>query len=221
MKAPAIRSMPHGHFVPGPGRPLVSAALGILGAAILVAAVQGQTLSQRELPAALRQGGYVLVIRHATAPRDVPDSKTANADNVTPERQLDEAGRRNATAMGEAIRSLKIPIGEVFTSPTYRARETVKFAQFSNASPVEELGDGGQSMGGITEAQGAWLRARTTRSPGRGNLVMVTHLQNFTRAFPEWGASVSEGEAAIFRPDGSGGTALVARVKIEQWPELR
>jgi hypothetical protein len=38
------------------------------------------------------------------------------ADNVKLERQLDDAGRKGATLMGEAIRALRIPIGIVMTS---------------------------------------------------------------------------------------------------------
>ena len=114
---------------------------------------QSQTASAQSLVASLKQGGYVLVMRHASSPREVPDKQTANADNVKLERQLDEAGRRTATAMGKALRDLKIPVGEVLSSPTYRALETVKLAQLPNAQPHAELGDGGQSMQGASDPQ--------------------------------------------------------------------
>ena len=64
-------------------------------------------------------------MRHASSPRQAPSKEVANADNTKLERQLDETGRRGATTMGEAIRVLRIPIGVVLTSPTYRAMETV------------------------------------------------------------------------------------------------
>ena len=76
----------------------------------------------------LRQGGYVLVMRHASSPREAPTKEIANADNPKLERQLDEAGRSGARAMGNAVRVLRIPIGAVLTSPTYRAMETVRLA---------------------------------------------------------------------------------------------
>lgn len=65
----------------------------------------GQTLSGEALIKALRQGGYVIVMRHASSPQAAPDRKSANPDNVNLERQLDEAGRASATAMGKAARS--------------------------------------------------------------------------------------------------------------------
>jgi phosphohistidine phosphatase SixA len=188
---------------------------------VLGKAAHAQTLSTEALVTALRQGGHVIVIRHATSPRETPDRQTANADNVKLERQLDAAGRRGATAMGRALRDLKIPIGDVLTSPTYRAMESVRLAQLANPQSHAELGDGGQSMQGITEAQAVWLREKVTHLSRGTNTIIVTHMPNLARAFPEWGSGVSEGEAVILRPDGKGGAMVVARVKIEEWPRLQ
>lgn len=185
------------------------------------AAIAGQTPSPEELISRLRQGGYILVMRHASSPREAPSKEVANADNTKLERQLDEAGRRGASAMGEAIRALQIPIGVVLTSPTYRAMETVRLARLDSPTPVNELGDGGQSMQGITEAQAAWLRTRVTETPRVGNTILVTHQPNLSRAFPDWGASVADGETVILRPDGKGGIAFVGRIPIEAWSRLR
>ena len=184
-------------------------------------AMAGQTPSAEELIGRLREGGYVLVMRHASSPREVPSKEVANADNTKLERQLDEAGRRGATMMGEAIRALRIPIGVVLTSPTYRAMETVRLARFDSSTTVNELGDGGQSMQGITEAQAAWLRTRVTETPRVGNTILVTHQPNLSRAFPDWGASVADGGTVILRPDGKGGIALIGRIPIEAWSRLR
>src|ERR1035438_5834779 len=129
-----------------------AAALAMLFAGV----AHAQTLEGGARVKALQKGGYVIVMRHTSSPREVPDAKAANADNVKPERQLDEVGRSTATAMGKALRDLKIPIGEVFTSPTYRALETVKYAQLGTPKPVAELGENGQSMQGGTEAQAVW-----------------------------------------------------------------
>src|SRR5580658_3446698 len=138
------------------------AALAVL---LLTGAAHAQTLKGDALVKALQKGGYVIVLRHTSSPREVPDKRTANPDNTKPERQLDEEGRTTAAAMGKALRDLKIPIGEVFTSPTYRALETVKYAQLGKARPVDELGDNGQSMQGGTEAQAAWLRNAVKKFP--------------------------------------------------------
>ena len=179
-----------------------------------------QPRSGTALVSALRSGGYVIVMRHASSPRETPTKETANPDNVKLERQLDEAGRAGATAMGRALGDLKIPVGEVLTSPTYRAMETVRLAKLPNPQPHDELGDGGQSMQGASDTQAAWLRNAVSQLPKGTNTFIVTHMPNLGRAFPEWG-TVADGEAVVLRPGGKGGATVVARIKIDEWPQLR
>ena len=195
------------------GVPLVCALL------LALTTTGAQGLAGDALVASLRSGGHVIVMRHASSPGQVPAKDAANPDNVTLERQLDAGGRATATAMGEALRRLKIPIGDVLTSPTYRARETARYAQLPNAKTQDELGDGGKSMKTATEDQGAWLRRKVDQIPRGTNSILVTHMPNIARAFPEV-ADVADGEALVFGPDGKGGATLVARVKIQEWPSL-
>ena len=82
------------------------------------------------------------------------------------------------------------------TSPTYRALETVRLAQLPNPQPYVELGDGGQSMQGVSDAQGVWLRERALRLPKGTNTIIVTHMPNIAHAFPDWGA-VADGKTVI------------------------
>ncbi len=188
---------------------------------LIATGMHAQTLSGQALVNALRQGGYVIVIRHASSPRETPDAKTANPDNTNHERQLDETGRSTATAFGKALRDLKIPVGEVLSSPTYRALETIRLAQLPMPKAVPELGENGQSMKGSTEAQSAWLRKVVTQFPKGSNTLLVTHFPNMSAAFPQSTSGLADGEALVFGPDGKGGGAVVARVKIEEWPKLR
>jgi len=188
---------------------------------LLAGTAHAQALHGEALVKALRQGGYVIVMRHTSSPREAPDKKAANSDNVKIERQLDEEGRTTATAMGKALRELKIPVGSVLSSPTYRALETVRYAQLGNPQTYPELGDNGQSMQGGTAAQAAWLQKRVTQFPTGTNTIIVTHFPNMTGAFPKLAAGVEDGEALVFGSDGKGGAALVARIKIEEWSAMR
>ncbi len=171
---------------------------------------------------ALHAGGYVILMRHASSPRNTPDATTANADNVRLERQLDEVGRASARQMGEALRRLHIPLGSVLSSPNYRALETVKMMGMTSPMTFPELGDAGQSM--VTDETGdraLWLKARTAEPPPRGkDTLIVTHLPNITEAYPEFAAGLADGESLILYPDGRGGTQLVARLKIDEWSTL-
>jgi len=197
---------------------LLSTTVGMM---VLVRAAPAQTLSGEALVKALRQGGYVIVMRHTSSPREAPAKQAANPDNVKVERQLDEVGRTTATAMGKTLRDLKIPVGDVLASPTYRALETVRYAQLGNPRTYPELGDNGQSMQGGTEAQATWLRSRVTQFPSGSNTILVTHLPNIAGAFPQSASGLDDGESLVFGPDGKGGATLVARIKIEAWPGLR
>jgi phosphohistidine phosphatase SixA len=179
-----------------------------------------QDLHGEALIKALQKGGFVIVMRHASSPNEVPDKKTANPDNTKPERQLDEGGRNTAIAMGKALHSLRIPIGDVLSSPTYRARETVRLAQFGAPKTFAELGDNGQSMQGGTAAQADWLQKQVAHFPTGTNTIIVTHLPNISGAFPQLASGLADGEALIFGPDSKGGAILVARVKIEAWPAM-
>jgi len=149
------------------------------------------------------------VMRHASSPREVPDKETANTDNSKPERQLDESGRKSAVAMGKALRDLRIPIGNVLSSPTYRALETVRLAQFGTPHIFTELGDNGQSMQGGTPAQAAWLQKQVARFPTTTNTIVVTHLPNIAGAFPQLASGLADGEALIL--------VRMARVRQFSW----
>jgi phosphohistidine phosphatase SixA len=192
---------------------------GILGMAGVLHSQNAQSRSGAELVKDLQQGGYVIVLRHASSPREAPERNSANADNLKLERQLDDAGRAAARAMGVALRRLKIPIGEVLCSPTYRAMETVLQAQLPSPKAVPELGDNGQSMQGVSESQTQWLKKAVSQKPGSGNTLLVTHMPNIAGAFPQL-KDVTDGEALIFSPDSNGSASLAGRIKIEAWPEL-
>jgi phosphohistidine phosphatase SixA len=194
--------------------------MGLIAAAM---AIHAQSLQGAALVRALQHGGFVIVMRHPNSPMTPPAKDQLNADNLNGERQLDAEGIASALAMGKALRELKIPIGEVLSSPTYRALETVKYAQFGAAKTVPELGEDAKGMQGGSDAMGVWLRDRVKKLPVGTNTICITHFPNLRSAWPELaqsGTSVAEGEALIFGSDGKGGSALVARVKIDEWPKL-
>jgi phosphohistidine phosphatase SixA len=188
--------------------------------ALCVSPLRAQRLQGDALLRSLQRGGYVIVMRHASSPQSIPAAGEADPENTQNERQLDEKGRATATEMGRVVRQLKIPVGSVLSSSTYRARETVKYAALGNVTTFPELGDGGLSMQGGTEAQAHWLREHVKQLPSGTNTFIVTHNPNIIAAFPDDGIGLADGEALVFGSDGKDGTAVVARIKIEQWSRL-
>ena len=191
----------------------------VLGVGVAASSLQAQAAGGRDVVAALKQGGCVLVMRHASSPATLPTKATAAPDNTHLERQLDAQGQAGAAAMGAALRRLGIRVTTVWTSPTYRARETARLAGFERVRTDEHLGDSGRSMQAASDAQAVWLRARVAERPAAGNVLIVTHQPNLAKAFPDI-REVTDGECLVFRPDGHGGAALVGRVKIDEWPHL-
>lgn len=197
------------------------AFVGIIAALLLAAArADTQQLQGKTVVRALQRGGYVILMRHASSPQNPPTKENADPQNIHLERQLDENGRTAATAFGNALRRLKIPVGQVLASPTYRALETARYAQLPTPMSVPELGDNGRSMQDTNESQSAWLQKQATKFPRGSNTILITHQPNIAAAFPQWSTKLSDGEALIFGSDGKGGAKIVARVKIDEWPKL-
>ena len=198
--------------------PLFAAAFFTLTAC---SAARGEDLSGPALVKALQQGGYVIVMRHASPPQTPPSATDAQPDNSNRERQLDEAGRRTATVMGVAIKALRIPIGDVWSSPTYRARQTVWLADLPRPKTVAELGDRGQSMQAAGGDQSAWLEAKAAQPPRPPtDTLIVTHYPNISAAFGQAASGIADGEALVFHPQRDGHIDVVGRIKIEDWPAL-
>jgi phosphohistidine phosphatase SixA len=184
--------------------------------------VVAQPLSGASLLMALRSGGYVLVMRHVSSPPAPPTPSEAERDNAQRERQLDAAGRSTAQAMGEAIRKLHIPIGTIWSSPTYRALETLRLMAVGSPTTSPELAEGSQGMHADSDvARASWLRHAVTVAPAAGtDTLIVTHTPNILAAFDKEAANIAAGETLVFRSDGNGMPMLVARIKIGEWTGL-
>lgn len=168
----------------------------------------------------LRHGGFLLVMRHASSPQNAPDKSVADPQNVNLERQLDQKGRETAEAMGRAFKILRIPVGSVLSSPTYRALETIRLAGFGTPTTVPQLGDQGHSMARLNgPGPAAWLQAAVKQRPAkRENTIIVTHMPNIIAAFPEQANGLQDGETLIFAPDGNGHAKFEGTVLIGEWP---
>jgi phosphohistidine phosphatase SixA len=184
--------------------------------------------TQAEWLQSMRLGGYVIVLRHgATVPDQTsmdPMSKPADGKKVPAgERQLSEAGRAQARAVGAAMRKLKIPVGLVLTSPLLRAVDTGTLLGYGEVTSRPELAEAGSAV----SPEENKLRADALRQlvtlhpPADNNLVIVTHKPNLIEAFGKDWSDVREGEASIFEPDMTGhGYKLVLRIRAEEWTAL-
>jgi phosphohistidine phosphatase SixA len=184
-----------------------------------LACAQAQTVDVKALAETMKQGGYVIVFRHGATNRDQADTDPLNPDNVAKQRVLSDAGRDVARQVGEAFKSLHIPLGKVYTSKFNRAVETGKLISSVDVTPTLDVTEGGLVVTPIENDRRAEALKKMAATPPEAekNTLIVTHKPNILDAFGKDWFDVKEGEASIFRPDGSGKTVLMARVQATDW----
>lgn len=167
----------------------------------------------------LQGGGFVIVMRHAPTNRDQSDSNPLNYDDTTHQRRLSSSGRDLAAQTGKAYRSLGIPIGAVYTSMYSRAVETGKLVGNGEVSRTPDVTEGGLvATPAENDRRAAALKRMAATVPRAGtNTLIVTHRPNLVDAFGDAWLSSKDGEASVFKPDGSGALIPVARVQMAAW----
>ncbi len=179
----------------------------------------------------LRIGGYTIYWHHATADlcRDhfelgpasttsVPDWwKSCNMDCATSTaRQLRSAGAQQATTIGQNLSARGIPIGRVISSEFCRCVQTV---QNMALDPALELDRGITLFVYDEDARCGECMNRLALVPTPGtNTAIIAHA-DFPSSCPVLDG-LAPGEAAIYKPDGSGGATFVERVLADDWDTL-
>jgi phosphohistidine phosphatase SixA len=188
----------------------------------LVPAIAFSRAAQADWIDDVRRGGYVIVIRHGATFSNQADTDPLNITNVAAQRQLNDQGRAQAKAMGEAMRALKIPVGTVVTSMFQRAVDTGTLLGFGEVKSTFDVTEGGLVVtpDENTRRTQALRKLAGTPQPAGSNLVIVTHKPNIIDAFGKDWFDVREGEASVFQPDGQGGYKPVVRIKADEWSNL-
>lgn len=165
-----------------------------------------------ELLRQLREGGFVLYLRHASTDFSQNDARMKSYEDCANQRNLTDRGREEARAIGEHVKRLKIPIGDVFASPFCRTMETARLA-FGKATATNEV------RGGPVEASRYEPLRKLLSTPVQGatNRVISSHGNPFYAvAGPPY---LAEGEMAVVRPEG-GKFSVLARLRLDDWPRF-
>jgi phosphohistidine phosphatase SixA len=181
----------------------VAAAASLLATARLVeaaapapAGASGAAPSP-ELLAVLRDGGCVLVLRHARTDPGVGDPPGFRLDACATQRNLSAEGRAQAERLGAVLRDAGVPIGPVRSSRWCRCLDTARLA-FGRVEPWPSLDSFFADRSDArtrTDAVRAW--ALGFRGPG--NAVLVTHQVNASALLGGW---IETGEAIVLRARG-------------------
>ncbi|HXM81587.1 MAG TPA: histidine phosphatase family protein [Burkholderiales bacterium] len=165
----------------------------------------------------LRQGGFVLYLRHASTDLSQNDAKMSSYEDCAHQRNLTDRGRAEARTLGEHLKRLKIPIGSVLASPFCRTMETARLA-FGKAQPMQEV-RGGPSRTDDAKRYEGLRKLLSTPVPKGENLVISSHGNPFHAvAGPPY---LAEGEMAVVQPQGDSTFAVVGRIRLEEWELLQ
>ena len=145
-----------------------------------------------DLPALLRTGDCVLVMRHAQTAAGVGDPPDYRLDQCSTQRNLSDEGRAQAVRIGQWFKTHQLLPRSVQTSAWCRCKDTAElaFGKYTVLSALNSTFDNRASQDAQTKA----LRTRLDYIPTGQFEVWVTHQVNITALTAE---STSMGEALV------------------------
>ena len=143
--------------------------------------------------AALVTGGHVAVIRHGNAPPGYGgDPPGFTFDDCTTQRNLDDIGRAQARALGEALRQRGVRVDRIVSSPICRCLETGQLMAVGSVetswSLLPDTRGSAVRVVGLKEMVSSWR--------GPGTLVLVTH----ALTVGPLGFFLEQAETAVLQP---------------------
>ena len=166
----------------------------------LLALASGPVWAQAPLPLSeLALPGRLLMLRHANAP-GVGDPPQLRLGDCSTQRNLDAAGRAQASALGRKVASVGVRQAKVYSSQWCRCLDT---ARLLGLGPVAELPalNSFFEMADTREGNLAALRAFVAGLPQNAPLVvMVTHQVTISAMA---GRGVASGHGVLLQLDGS------------------
>jgi phosphohistidine phosphatase SixA len=155
---------------------------------------KASTADRRELLAALKSGGHILLMRHAQTEPGVGDPPNFKLDDCATQRNLSAEGRAQAKRMGDALRDANVSFSKTFTSQWCRCRDTAELLS-NSVEPLTALNSFFNDRKDEPR-QTAAVRTKA-KSLGRGeSWLMVTHQVNITALT---GVASAMGEGVVVR----------------------
>ncbi len=166
----------------------------------------------------LREGGFVIYIRHASTDWSQKDVEPYQFYDCAKQRNLDAHGREEAMKIGEAFNALNIPIAKVLSSPFCRTRDTAELA-FKDFEIENDLQHMPVAESPTKEETILFLWDRMdellAQVPPEGeNVVLVSHSGNLAHRVDI--SYLPEGLMVIFKPDGKGSSELKGMITPEE-----
>jgi hypothetical protein len=165
----------------------------------------------------LRQGGYVLYMRHASTDFSQNDARMSSYEDCANQRNLTDQGRAEAREIGAHVKRLRIPIGEVLASPFCRTMETARLV-FGKAQVMNEV-RGGPARPDDPSRYDPLKKLLSSAVPKGQNRIISSHGNPFQAVAGS--PYLAEGEIAVVRPEGEMRFTVIARIRPQDWSALR
>ncbi|TAG22895.1 MAG: histidine phosphatase family protein [Rhodobacterales bacterium] len=164
-----------------------------------LALVMGSAALVADPLAAARAPGAVLMMRHATAP-GTGDPANMRLGDCSTQRNLSDAGREEARAIGALLRDARLEVGQVLASEWCRTTET---AMLLDLGPVTPFPPANSFFSNREDAdrQSAAVLAYLANVPAEDRVLIVTHQVNITALT---GIVPKSGEIVVARRSASG-----------------
>ena len=149
----------------------------------------------------LREGGHVVLIRHAATVPGVGDPENFTHGVCATQRNLSDGGREDARRIGAAFRERSVTVSQVLSSRWCRCVDTAQLA-FGRVRPETMVDSMFNDDDAARQSKVRALRAYLSTHKAPGNLVLVTHNINIRVLV---GESLAQGEmvVALAQPDGT------------------
>ena len=177
---------------------------------LITLAMTGVDSNQTEMIERMKAGGHILMIRHALAP-GTGDPANFRIGVCSTQRNLDDRGREQATAIGKLLRSKGITSARVYSSQWCRCLETAELLEMGSVAELPAL----NSFYELTQDREPNLKALRNfiaKQPSDGVLViLVTHLVTISGIASE---GVSSGEGVLLKLNNGAPYEIVGRINF-------
>lgn len=162
----------------------------------------------------LRQGGYIVWLRHGLTNWDERDTQKSDFSSRANQRNLSAAGKVQMAELGKAFAALKLPIQNVLASPMWRARDSAElaFGAYDTAATLFFKGP---------QFRDARVKMLSTPPDSGKDLIFVGHQDPLLPIVPGLKREqVREGDALVIQPLGEGKFRVVVQVTPADWARL-
>jgi phosphohistidine phosphatase SixA len=169
-------------------------------------------LRREELMAALRAGGYTVILRHARTDRSFQEERTYVPSERSKQRNLTDDGIRDAALMGVVFRKYRISFAEILSSPMAR---TVETAEMAAGPPTTTM-----ALRTIPSTAEQSALIATPPKPGTNRLIVTHHFVIETHVPGISPGDIAESEGVVVRHLTNGAVELVGRILLDDWRTL-